>query len=122
MKKYKVREVIKLLEADGWVKLKGSGGDHRQFKHPTKKGRVTVRGHESEVLSQFLLNSIWKQCLPVCRILPGNDGLFALLSGEMLVLYDPGIGRLLIAVVHHHLSLEVRFLDDFFLKLKASIF
>jgi predicted RNA binding protein YcfA (HicA-like mRNA interferase family) len=61
MKKYKVREVIKLLEADGWVKLKGSGGDHRQFKHPTKKGRVTVRGHESEVLSQFLLNSIWKQ-------------------------------------------------------------
>ena len=60
MKKYKVREVIKLLEADGWVKLKGSGGDHRQFK-PTKKGRVTVRGHESEVLSQFLLNSIWKQ-------------------------------------------------------------
>ena len=61
MKKYKVREVIKLLEADGWVKLKGSGGDHRQFKHSTKKGRVTVRGHESEVLSQFLLNSIWKQ-------------------------------------------------------------
>ena len=52
---------FKLLEADGWVKLKGSGGDHRQFKHPTKKGRVTVRGHESEVLSQFLLNSIWKQ-------------------------------------------------------------
>lgn len=61
MKKYKVREVIKLLEADGWVQLKGSGGDHRQFKHPIKKGRVTVRGHESEVLNQFLLNSIWKQ-------------------------------------------------------------
>lgn len=61
MKKYKVREVIKMLEKDGWVKLKGTPGDHRQFKHPTKKGRVTVRGKESEVLSQFLLNSIWKQ-------------------------------------------------------------
>ncbi|MBO5181836.1 MAG: type II toxin-antitoxin system HicA family toxin [Paraprevotella sp.] len=60
MKKYKVRDVLKLLEADGWVKVTTSG-DHRQFKHPIKKGKVTVRGHESEVLSQFLLNSIWKQ-------------------------------------------------------------
>ena len=35
MKKYKVREVIKLLEADGWVKLKGSGGDNSSI--PLKK-------------------------------------------------------------------------------------
>ncbi len=61
MKKYKVREVIRMLEADGWVKIKSGGGDHRQFKHPDKPGKVTVRGHESEVLSQFLLNSFWKQ-------------------------------------------------------------
>lgn len=61
MKKYKVKEVIEMLEDDGWVMLPGHGGSHRQFKHPTKKGRVTVNGHKNEVLSQFLLNSIFKQ-------------------------------------------------------------
>ena len=60
MKKYKVSEVIKMLEADGWIKMY-TRGDHRQFKHPTKKGKVTVRGKPSETLGQFLLNSIWKQ-------------------------------------------------------------
>lgn len=60
MKRYKVREVIELLEKDGWY-LQTTKGDHRQFKHPTKPGKVTVRGAMSEVLSQFLLNSIWKQ-------------------------------------------------------------
>lgn len=49
-----------MLEEDGWV-LKTTKGDHRQFVHPTKKGKVTVRGKLSETLSQFLLNSIWKQ-------------------------------------------------------------
>ena len=60
MRAYKVIEVIKLLEADGWI-LVASKGDHRQYKHPQKKGKVTIRGHKNEVLSQFLLNSIWKQ-------------------------------------------------------------
>jgi len=63
MKRYKVREVIDLLTADGWIELKGrhTSGDHKQFKHPTKPGKVTIRGKDNEVLSQFLLNSIWKQ-------------------------------------------------------------
>jgi len=61
MKNYKVKEVLKLLEEDGWYQLKSKGGDHRQFKHPTKPGKVTVRGHLNENLTQFLLNSIWKQ-------------------------------------------------------------
>lgn len=60
MRKYKVKEVIEMLEKDGWI-LMYTKGDHRQFKHPTKKGKVTVRGKRSETLSQFLLNSIWKQ-------------------------------------------------------------
>lgn len=60
MKRYKVKEVIKMLETDGWV-LNTTKGDHRQFKHPTKKGKVTIRGKASDDLSQFLLNSIWKQ-------------------------------------------------------------
>lgn len=49
-----------MLEADGWYKAY-TKGDHRQFKHPTKKGKVTVRGKPSETLDQFLLNSIFKQ-------------------------------------------------------------
>ena len=60
MKRYKVKEVIKMLEADGW-RLVATKGSHRQFKHPEKKGRVTVNGKSSNDLNQFLLNSIWKQ-------------------------------------------------------------
>ncbi len=60
MKRLKVKEVIDYLERDGWVKV-CCKGDHRQYKHPTKKGKVTVRGKPSETLDQFLLNSIWKQ-------------------------------------------------------------
>ena len=40
----KVRDVIKRLERDGW-KLVGVKGDHRQFEHPNKPGKVTVPGH-----------------------------------------------------------------------------
>lgn len=60
MKKYKVKDVLALLKADGW-ELIATRGSHRQFKHPDKAGKVTVNGHASEVLSQFVLNSIWKQ-------------------------------------------------------------
>ena len=49
-----------MLEADGWVHVK-TVGSHRQFKHPEKKGRVTVNGSKNDVLGQFLLNSIFKQ-------------------------------------------------------------
>lgn len=60
MNRYKVKEVIKMLEADGWT-LAAVKGDHRQYKHPARPGKVTVRGKPSETLNQFLLNSIWKQ-------------------------------------------------------------
>ncbi len=35
------REVIKVLIADGWLEA-GQTGSHRHFKHPMKKGKVTV--------------------------------------------------------------------------------
>ena len=41
MKSYSSREVIKMLKDDGWYEVH-CVGDHHQFKHPTKKGRVTV--------------------------------------------------------------------------------
>jgi len=60
MKRYKAKEVIKLLESEKWY-LKYINGDHRQFKHPTEKGKVTVNGKLNDTLSQELLNNIWKQ-------------------------------------------------------------
>lgn len=56
----KVGEVIKLLRRDGWYRVPSRGG-HRQFKHPTKPGRVTVSGKASDDLAPGTLNSILKQ-------------------------------------------------------------
>lgn len=60
MKRLKVNVVMKMLNQDGWY-LERQKGSHRQYRHPTKKGTVTVNGKTSEVLSQMLLNSIFKQ-------------------------------------------------------------
>jgi predicted RNA binding protein YcfA (HicA-like mRNA interferase family) len=59
MRAYKVIEVIKLLEADGWI-LVATKGDHRQYKHPQKKGKVTIRVTMFAVANGYvrLLNSL----------------------------------------------------------------
>jgi len=56
----KVREVLKRLKADSWFRVK-SKGSHRQFKHPTKSGRVTVAGKPSHTIPPGTLASIYKQ-------------------------------------------------------------
>lgn len=56
----KVREAITLIEADGW-RLVATRGSHRQYKHPTKPGRVTVAGKPSDDLAPGTRNSILKQ-------------------------------------------------------------
>jgi predicted RNA binding protein YcfA (HicA-like mRNA interferase family) len=56
----KVSEVLRLLNADGWV-LVATRGSHRQFKHATKPGRVTVPGKPSDDLAPGTYNSILKQ-------------------------------------------------------------
>jgi len=56
----KVREAIKLIEADGWREVR-TKGSHRQFKHPTKAGRVTIAGQPSDDLAPGTHNSILKQ-------------------------------------------------------------
>lgn len=60
MRRYKTKEIIDMLTADGWY-LAAIKGSHRQFKHPTKKGRVTVNKKLSDTMDQNNLNSIWKQ-------------------------------------------------------------
>jgi predicted RNA binding protein YcfA (HicA-like mRNA interferase family) len=56
----KVSEVLRQLQDDGWY-LVGTRGSHRQFKHRTKPGRVTVAGKPSDDLAPGTLNSILKQ-------------------------------------------------------------
>ena len=56
----KVKELIDLLEADGWVLVR-TKGSHRQFRHPTKKGTVTVAGKPSVDMPPGSVNSALKQ-------------------------------------------------------------
>jgi predicted RNA binding protein YcfA (HicA-like mRNA interferase family) len=56
----KVREVIKLVEKDGWY-LVATKGSHRQFKHPSKAGRVTIAGHPGDDIATGTFSSILKQ-------------------------------------------------------------
>lgn len=59
MKSLSSREVIKIIEADGWYEV-NVVGSHRQYKHPTKKGRVTVK-HPDKDIPIKTLKSIEKQ-------------------------------------------------------------
>jgi predicted RNA binding protein YcfA (HicA-like mRNA interferase family) len=56
----KVKEIIKMLKADGWY-LVTTQGSHRQFKNLTKLGRVTIPGKLSDDLTPGTQNSILKQ-------------------------------------------------------------
>ena len=53
------REIIRQLKSDGWVFVH-SKGSHQQFKHPTKKGRVTVP-HPKKDLPKGTVRSIARQ-------------------------------------------------------------
>ncbi|HWD89208.1 MAG TPA: type II toxin-antitoxin system HicA family toxin [Mucilaginibacter sp.] len=56
----KVKEIIKIIEADGWY-FSRQTGSHRQFKHPEKKGTVTIAGKPSDDLNKGTQKSILKQ-------------------------------------------------------------
>ena len=56
----KVREIVKLLQEDGWylIRIRGS---HQQFKHPKKPGKVTVPGNGNQDLHPGTLASTLRQ-------------------------------------------------------------
>jgi len=56
----KVREVLKLIEDDGWYLVR-TRGSHRQYKHPIKVGLVTLPGKPGDDLAPGTLNTIFKQ-------------------------------------------------------------
>jgi predicted RNA binding protein YcfA (HicA-like mRNA interferase family) len=59
-RRMKVGDLLRRLLDDGWL-LAATRGSHRQFKHPTKPGRVTVAGKPSDDLAPGTVNSILKQ-------------------------------------------------------------
>jgi predicted RNA binding protein YcfA (HicA-like mRNA interferase family) len=56
----KVRDILRLLEDDGWY-LARTKGSHKQFKHPSKPGTVTIAGKSNIDLPTGTLSSILKQ-------------------------------------------------------------
>lgn len=52
----KVLEILRKLNEDGW-QLVHQRGSHRQYKHPTKPGKVTVNGKSSDDITGTLLKS-----------------------------------------------------------------
>ena len=56
----KVRDIIKMIEDDGWY-IVATRGSHRQYRHLTKPGRVTIAGNLNHDVAAGTLNSILKQ-------------------------------------------------------------
>jgi predicted RNA binding protein YcfA (HicA-like mRNA interferase family) len=59
-KSMKVRDIIKRIEEDGWYLIR-IRGDHRHYKHPTKKGIVTISGHPARDMPVGTLLNVLKQ-------------------------------------------------------------
>jgi len=56
----KLNSLLKILKEDGWQEVRQKGS-HKVFKHPTKKGTVTVPYHGDRDVPTGTLNSILKQ-------------------------------------------------------------
>ncbi|MEX0991453.1 MAG: type II toxin-antitoxin system HicA family toxin [Actinomycetota bacterium] len=54
------REVVKILEENGW-RLERQVGSHRQYRHPSKPGTVTIAGDLGKDVKRGTLSSIWRQ-------------------------------------------------------------
>lgn len=59
VKKMTAREIIKIITDDGWYFVK-QVGSHKQYKHPTKQGKVTVPNHTGDIHPKTV-KSILKQ-------------------------------------------------------------
>lgn len=56
----KVREILRIIQVDGWYLVR-TRGSHRQFKHTSKRGLVTVAGKPGDDVAPGTLDSILKQ-------------------------------------------------------------
>jgi predicted RNA binding protein YcfA (HicA-like mRNA interferase family) len=56
----KIKKIIRLVEKDGWYLVRTTGS-HRHYKHPVKKGIVTIAGHPDIEMAKKTLNCVLKQ-------------------------------------------------------------
>ena len=56
----KARDLLRVLRVNGW-RLERQAASHRQFRHDSKKGTVTVNGHDGDTLPHWLVGAILKQ-------------------------------------------------------------
>ncbi|MCL2362665.1 MAG: type II toxin-antitoxin system HicA family toxin [Defluviitaleaceae bacterium] len=54
------RQIEKIIKADGWQEIKSNSDSHKQYRHPTKKGKVMIAYHGGDI-PQGTVNSILKQ-------------------------------------------------------------
>jgi len=54
MKNYSSRDIIKILEKDGWYEI-ACVGSHHQLKHPVKPGKVTVKHPQKDIPIKTLI-------------------------------------------------------------------
>ena len=59
-KSNKTADVVRKLEAEGWFVARKGPGDHKQYKHPTKPGRVTI-DYGAREIPTGTLRSIYRQ-------------------------------------------------------------
>lgn len=59
--KGKVRDMMEVVRKDGWTMIKSNRGDHRQYKHPSKPGKVTIDGKPGDDVDAWLWNSMLRQ-------------------------------------------------------------
>jgi predicted RNA binding protein YcfA (HicA-like mRNA interferase family) len=55
----KVKQLIRILEKDGWTEVRSKGG-HRFFRHPSKKGFIIVPHHGNRDITKGLIIKILK--------------------------------------------------------------
>jgi len=55
------RQIEKIIKADGWYRIKSNGGSHIQYKHPIKKGKVTIAYHGNGIIPPGTMSIILKQ-------------------------------------------------------------
>ncbi|MDP3937612.1 MAG: type II toxin-antitoxin system HicA family toxin [Deltaproteobacteria bacterium] len=56
----KVRDITRRIESEGWYVVR-TRGSHRQYKHSSKSGLVTIAGKPNDDLAPGTLSSILKQ-------------------------------------------------------------
>ena len=59
MEEVKIRDLIRLVESDGWERVRITGS-HRHFKHPSKPSLVTIPGHPGDDVPTGTLKAILK--------------------------------------------------------------